>query len=273
MSKQITKFCLLLLLSTWIFVENIQAAKIPTVGIETQLIKEISGSKLKGKKIVITDKLYLYIYNSEKTTNGYKYDLRYIGQESGEYNLKNYLVRCNGNTKEPIPDIPVIINKLLPEEYDGELVYTPLPKITNLGGYKILITSCWCIWALLLIPIIFIARPRKSEEEKINIEPKKTLAELLHPLVSKATTSKLTTAEQAKLERLLLTYWRKVLNIEELPMHEAIAVLRKDPKGGILLREIEKWLHQRPSKNKIDVKKLLAPYKNIQVPTQITEDK
>ena len=68
---------------------------------------------------------------------------------------------------------------------------------------------------------------------------------------------------QAQLERLLLGYWRERLGWQSLPADEALARLRGHPEAGLLLRQLEDWLHRPPGAVTVDVDLVLAPYSRI----------
>jgi hypothetical protein len=71
----------------------------------------------------------------------------------------------------------------------------------------------------------------------------------------------MTTPQQARLEMLLLTYWRQKLQLAELPPDKALRQMRKHEAAGKLLRELESWLHARPGTQQVDVAALLEPYR------------
>jgi hypothetical protein len=93
-----------------------------------------------------------------------------------------------------------------------------------------------------------------------------TLAERLQPLVARAAEGKLSRDELAHLERLLLSHWRERLALGDAPMIEAVQRLREHPEGGVLLRQLEDWLHRPPGSVKVDVEALLAPYRALPQP-------
>ena len=91
-----------------------------------------------------------------------------------------------------------------------------------------------------------------------------TLADRLRPLVDAAVAGNLTQGQHAELERLLIGYWRKRLELEKAAPAEFIGVLRNHDEAGPLLRRLEDWLH-RPggAAEPVDVAALLKPYQTI----------
>ena len=121
------------------------------------------------------------------------------------------------------------------------------------------------LWGLVLIPLWLIGRRRTAPLPVTAAAHAPTLADRLRPLIEQAAAGQLSRDGQAQLERLLLTHWRQRLNLENEDMAEAIRRLRADAEGGALLRELENWLHRPPGSVKVDVNKLLEPYRNLNV--------
>jgi hypothetical protein len=83
-------------------------------------------------------------------------------------------------------------------------------------------------------------------------------------MVEAAIAGRLTLTEQAELERLLLAYWRRRLNLENSKPAEAIAKLRGHAEAGQVLRQLEAWLHRPPGpSDAVDVAGLLMPYRSL----------
>jgi hypothetical protein len=68
---------------------------------------------------------------------------------------------------------------------------------------------------------------------------------------------------KAELERLLLAYWRRRLGLEQQKVAQAMPVLREHAEAGVLLRELEAWLHRPGPRPATDVGRLLEPYRNV----------
>ena len=86
----------------------------------------------------------------------------------------------------------------------------------------------------------------------------------MRPLVESAMKGELDDSQQAELERMLLTYWRGKLNLDNTNAAEAITTLRNHETAGELLRHLEGWLHMPADRRQqVDVGKLLEPYRNL----------
>jgi hypothetical protein len=67
----------------------------------------------------------------------------------------------------------------------------------------------------------------------------------------------------AQLERALVVLWRKQLNLDDTKAEEAMVVLREHEQAGVLLRQLEAWLHCPAGEQDVDIAVILAPYQNL----------
>lgn len=244
----------------------------PTVGIEAAIKISLPYPDLKARSVTKRTDLILRIAGARSEDDGKTvYDLRYIGLIPGTCNLENYLVTSLGQEPDGLPSIPVTIRPLLPEDHEGDLVSRQLRGITLPGGYRAFFVTVWVVWALLLIPIIVIGRPRKQKKEVDEEVHQPTLAELLRPLVEHALDGRLDTSGKARLERLLMNYWCEKLDLDETQVLASLEKIKAHPDAGAILREQECWLHQPPGRSKVDVASLLSPYRHIYIEKQDME--
>jgi hypothetical protein len=198
------------------------------------------------------------------------YDLRYMGLVPGAHDLKNYLVRADGTSTADLPTIQVAVLGLLPEDHKGELVRKAGARWPFFGGYRVMMVVVGVLWLGLLVPLIFW---RRQKRVKAPVPPpmRKTFADRLRPLIDRAASGTLTIEEKGKLERMLLWYWQRRLDLTGDSPAEAIAALRRHEQAGELLRALEQWLHRRPGSGAAtatDVNALLAPYRDAADPDE-----
>ncbi len=189
----------------------------------------------------------------------HRYDLVYSGLEPGEYDLTDYLRRKDGSAHEELPEIAVKVTAVLPQDRVRPNVLTS-SESPSVGGYQTLVIVGSLLWLLGLVAILLIGRRRKLESE-VTVDRPVTLADRLRPIVEEAIRGSLARERQAELERLLLTYWRRRLDLESTPAADAIQTLRQHPEAGELLRQLENWLHRPEPIGEVDVGALLAPYR------------
>jgi hypothetical protein len=190
----------------------------------------------------------------------FRYDLVYYGLDPGSFDLKDYLRRKDGSTTADLPAVRVTVEPLLPpgQVTPHELEVRGSPW---LGGYRAMLIAGGVLWTMGLLAIVFVRRRKKVELGAA--APAVTLADRLRPLVELAMAGTLTQSERADLERMLLEYWRRRLQLGDEKPAEAFARLRQHAEAGPLLAQLEAWLH-RPGPNEPgDVSALLRPYQHL----------
>jgi len=190
------------------------------------------------------------------------YELRYIGTRAGGHDLRDYLVRVDGQPITGLAPLTVQIIELLPADHDGELETIDGVGLPWPWPYRLLLVLVAIVW---LVPLVWLIRrklTRRAASAERRVAQAVTLAEQLHPLVEAAVSGQLDRAGKARLERLLIGYWRERLDLKGLATQEALARLRADAVAGELLRQLEAWLHQRPGTVTVNAAAVLAPYRN-----------
>jgi hypothetical protein len=194
--------------------------------------------------------------------SAFRYDIVYYGLEPGPFNLKDWLRRKDGSSTDDLPPIRVTIEALLPP---GQLEPHRLALGTSpwLGGYRLLMVIGGLAWLGGLV-VIALAGRRKRVDPLAAAGPVVTLADRLRPLVNSALAGELSAGQHAELERLLIGYWQRRLNLEQAAPAKLITLLRDHDEAGPLLRRLEDWLH-RPAgtAGPVDVAALLKPYQTI----------
>jgi len=235
----------------------------PTVGMEGRVEVILPGTQLEAMPANPRSRLTLRVADSQPHGTLIRYDLRYIGAVPGRYDLREFLIRKDGSATIDLPPIPVVVSGLLPEKHQGQLEAQARHALPFLGGYKFTLTAAAVLWAVVFLPIWFWGRSRKPPTEAPLATRAPSLAERLQPLVARAAEGKLSRDELAQLERILLSHWRERLAFGELTLAEAVQRLRDHPEGGVLLRQLEDWLHRPPGSVQVDVAALLAPYREL----------
>jgi hypothetical protein len=191
----------------------------------------------------------------------FRYDLEFCGLEPGRYDLAKYLKRKDGSTSDDLPELAVEVSSLLE---GGQILPNDLESraAPRLGGYRLLLVVAAVAWLCGLAAILLLGRHRRSAARQA-ASRSVSLAERLRPLVERAVEGKLDGEGQAQLERLLLTYWRRRLNLQAVEPFAAVALLREHEQAGALLRQVEAWLHKPGGAGEVDLAVLLAPYRDL----------
>lgn len=240
------------------------ATHISTVGVFVKLEQVVlPGSQIEALPLDDDQRpVVVRIIESFPHGTDYRYDFEYYGLDPGEYDLRDYLRRQDGTAINDLPPMPIKIVSLLPA---GQVQPNPLAvhKTPRVGGYRSTMISVGLIWLLVLLCLLFGARQNKKSRAGSANSPV-TFAERLRPAIDAAIAGDMTSEQHSELELMLVTFWRRKLNMDNLPMDESLRRLREHEEAGPLLRQLEDWLH-RPSANEstVDVPELLRPYQGI----------
>jgi len=201
--------------------------------------------------------LVVRILEIKPAKDGSRYDFEVQGLEPGKHNLADYLEAPEGTI---IPAIPLQITSGLPPGVVRPTEIEP-GKLPELGGYRTTMIIVGSVWLAGFIAILLWRKKRPGSDAADPDKPA-TLGERLRPLVRQAASGGLTTADRAKLDRLVIGHWReKRPEIAALSPAEAMIRLRHDEEAAPLLHALEKWLHSRDAApSNAEIEALLAPY-------------
>lgn len=244
--------------------EDMREPSVGMVGKVEQIV--LPGAELQAVPLT-DDKTPIVLRITEVFPHGtdFRYDLEFYGLDPGKYNLAEFLQRKDGSAAEGLPEIPIEIKQLLPP---GQILpkdpeTNPLPFV---GGYTLLLIAAGVAWIVILLLLIFVGRRKKFDPHAAaNRQP--SLAERLRPVVTRAANGEeLSKDEQAQLERMLLSFWRKRLHLENDEPGAAMVEIRGHAEAGELLHALEDWLHRPPGSvatAETDIEVLLQPYKHL----------
>ncbi|HET6574069.1 MAG TPA: hypothetical protein VFG68_10735 [Fimbriiglobus sp.] len=210
------------------------------------------------KRPVVVQSLTAYPHGT-----AFRYDIEYYGLDPGTYNLADYLRRKDGTPAAGLPPLTVTVNPVRPpgQVEPNELTIDDGPRV---GGYRLMLLVGGVVWGLGLLAIVgWMLWPLFRSEKRVAYGRPVSLADRLRPLVEGAIAGKLSQPELAGLERTLLAYWRKRLNLEAVEPAEAMRQMRQHPDAGPLLGQLETWLHKPGPHEPVDVAALLRPYRDL----------
>jgi len=236
-----------------------------TVGIEGQVIFRHPATE-SVQAVPVNDKAPVVVRIARSTPDGsfILYDLRFIAQYSGEFDLRDCLRRPDGAPLTDALPLPVVVDRLLPDDHQGELFRIDGLSLPQLGGYRVALIAIGVLW---LVPPAWLLVRRLTRRVPPPPPPAPTpatLAAQLRPLVEAAIAGSLSTPDRARLELLLLAYWRERLGIgaEGLNHVAAIRKLREHREAGELLGLLERWLHRPPTgTEEVDIGAVLERYR------------
>lgn len=238
-----------------------------TVGIPIEILgvvvpdEMVAGDLLQAKGVREDSPVLIRVIEVYPHGTDQRYDLEFRALEAGRYNVMEHLETAAGVTPEGLKPVWVNVLPLLSAE---QLQPHPLQasETPALGGYRMLTRLAIAVWVVVLLELLrrnFMPSRSKSFAAK----PSRTLYEELKSLIDQILQSRSAPqAEWARLESLLLAYWREELELQELDAHEALRVLHEHPEAGQVLRQVEDWLHRPDPPQDISWDELLGPYRD-----------
>lgn len=238
------------------------------VGMEGTHFFRYKGPTLKAKGVTDRDPIVLRIASISEVDGGLQYELRYIGNTPGDYDLRDFIERADGGTTENVETMPVTILGLLSDDHDGAIAEVSQPAIPMPGGYFELEVAAVVLWFIPFIALLVWWFIKRDKPQEVRVVRGPTLADQLRPLVQSAVKGDLPTEGRAHLERLLIQYWRGRLHLGSLPPADALRQMKDHDEAGALLRQLEQWLHARPNPDRQAetdnrIAELLRPYERI----------
>jgi hypothetical protein len=212
------------------------------LGVEEAVIVRYSGPRLVARPYRRGASVNLRIANVVEQGAIRVYDVRYVVNLPGEFDLTDYLTSSDGS---PIDDLPSFkVRGLTSLTKDIE---TRIQEIEDAGVhiwhwyYETLaaLGVCWVGW---LLGLIFVGRPKRpSKPPPAPAEP--TIAERIERYLEMLARAELTVEDKARLEVLLLEHWRERLGLRRHRMASACRQIQQSDRLGQLYEKLAAWLH------------------------------
>ena len=187
------------------------------------------------------------------------YDVRYIVNRAGTFDLKDYLTAEDGSRLDGLPSFKFNGDPKLSKHLDARIQETEEISVDVGGRYYATLAGLGVFWIVWLLLIIFFGRPKPPP---VIIEaPAPSLAGLLRALLAQLEAGTLDAEAKAKMEMLLLRRWRDELALTNAPMNTAHDAISRSEKTAEPLRQLQRWLHQpNTSVRREEIAAVLAPY-------------
>jgi hypothetical protein len=188
------------------------------------------------------------------------YDLRYIVNRAGTFDLKDYLVADDGSALMGLPSFKFEGDPKLSKNLDTRIQETEEIRVDVGGRYyewMALLTLLWIGWLMLLI---FWRRPKPPADADSG-PPPPTLTELMRGFLAQLEAGTLTADAKAKMEMVMLQCWRDELALNDVSIDEAHQRIASNERTGGALRKLEHWLHH-PSSSvpSAEIAAVIKPY-------------
>jgi len=221
--------------------EPLDAADVP-LGVEEAAIIRYAGPRLVAQPYRRGASVNLRIAEEAQVGDVRVYDVRYVVNLPGEFELTDYLTSADGL---PIDDLPTFrVRGLSSLSKDIE---TRIREIEDVGvhvwhWYHETLVGLGVFWVLWLAGLIFIARPARPPKPP-PAPPVPSLDDQIAACLDALAGGQLSVQGKARLEVLLLKKWRQELRLHKLRMAAACRrIERSDPLGRVY-GTLEAWLH------------------------------
>ncbi|PAW82884.1 MAG: hypothetical protein B9S33_14550 [Pedosphaera sp. Tous-C6FEB] len=187
------------------------------------------------------------------------YDVRYLVNRPGNFDLKDYLTAENGARLDGLPSFKFHGDPKLSKHLDARIQETEEMAVSVGGYYYFTLGMLGVLWIGWLLLLIFYGRAKPAPPAVALPEP--TLAERLRPLLAQLEAGTLDAAAKAQLEMLLLRRWREELAVTNAPMDTALDAINRSEQTGQPLRQLQHWLHHPASPvRREEIAAVIAPY-------------
>lgn len=188
------------------------------------------------------------------------YDVRYIVNRAGTFDLKDYLTGENGGQLDGLPSFKFNGDPKLSKHLDARIQETEEVAVDVGGRYYATLAVLGVLWIVWLLLLIFYGRAKPPPPaHAAPAEP--TLAEMLRAFLAQLEAGTLDAAAKAKMEMLLLRRWREEVARADAPMSAAFDAISRSEKTAAPLRQLQQWLHNPASSvRREDIAAVIAPY-------------
>jgi len=188
------------------------------------------------------------------------YDLRYIVNRAGTFDLKDYLMAENGSALTGLPTFQFTGDPKLSKNLDARIQETEEIRIDVGGRYYETLAALAVLWIIWLLLIIFYKRPRPPAAAA-TAPSGPTLAEMMQTFLAQLEAGTLDSGAKAKMEMTLLQCWKRELALADEPMTDVLDKLSHHDKTREPLRLLQHWLHHPASSvRSTDIAALLKPH-------------
>ena len=193
------------------------------------------------------------------------YDVRYIVNRAGTFDLKDYLTGENGSALDGLPSFKFTGDPKLSKALDARIQETEEVRVDVGNHYYATLAALGVFWIVWLLLLIFYGRTKPAKS--VAAQPEPTLAEMLRAFLAQLEAGTLDASAKAKMEMLLLRRWREELSLAGVPMNAALDAIARSEKTGNPLRQLQDWLHRPASQVRSEeIAAVITPYTRSEEP-------
>ncbi len=172
------------------------------------------------------------------------YDVRYIVNRAGTFDLKDYLAAEDGGQLDGLPSFKFSGDPKLSKELDTRIQETEEIAVEVGGHYYATLAALGVFWIIWLLMLIFVGR-KKPALPAAPPPPEPTLAEMLRAFLPQLDT--MDADAKAKLEMLLIRRWSESVSRAGTSMLATFDAISRGETTGAPMRQLQHWLHNPAS--------------------------
>lgn len=261
--------CIAVAVLLYLFVFNEEAKEIPEVplGVEHAVTIAYNGPELEVKPYKFGVPVNLRIAGAINEGEFTIYDVRYLLNAGGEFDITQYLMAKDGSALRDLPPFRVMGLEKLSQGMD-----THIEQVEKMGVhiwhyyYEVmaLVIALWIVWLLLLI---FYGHPQK--EIIAEPEPQTPFEELLIEFIQKMESGSMDDLGKAQLEMQILNWWKSKLGLDQEDMCSITKEIKVNPYSREAAALLEKWIHDPNSAG--STKEVVASLKPFTKKSEVTK--
>ena len=172
------------------------------------------------------------------------YDVRYIVNREGTFDLKDYLSAEDGGPLDGLPSFKFSGDPKLSKHLDTRIQETEEIAVEVGGHYYATLAVLGVFWIIWLLMLIFFGR-KKPPLPAAPPLPEPTLGEMLRAFLAQL--DSMDAAAKAKLEMLLIRKWSENVSTASASMITTFEAISRGEKTGGSMRQLQHWLHNPAS--------------------------
>ncbi|MCL4206515.1 MAG: hypothetical protein KJ000_28870 [Pirellulaceae bacterium] len=212
------------------------------LGVEQAVIIRSGGPRLQARPYRRGASVNLRIANEVQQGDTRIYDIRYVINLPGEFDLTDYLTSTDGRSLDNLPSFRVAGLTSLTKDIETRIQEIETVGIRIWHWYYETLVGLGVVWLVWLMGLIFIGRPPRPKKETPR-PPKPSITEQIDRYLRMLADGELSVDDKARLESLLLQDWRERLGMRERRMATACRYIEENSNFGQVYRQLQAWLH------------------------------
>jgi hypothetical protein len=212
------------------------------LGVEQAVIVRSTGPPLKARPYRRGASLNVRIANQAQKGRVRIYDIRYVVNLPGEFDLTDYLTSTNGRSVDNLPPFPVQGLSSLTKDLETRIQEIDRVGIHIWHWYYESLIGVGFFWVAWLVGLIFLGRSRRPPKPAPKPRPL-SIDEQINRYLDALLQGELSTRQQARLEALLLNHWRGRLSLGERRMAASCRDIEGSRELGHVYERLQAWLH------------------------------